>query len=121
MCEAHPILQTVFTNGLSTKNLFPQIVLEHTEPFVFIEQLPPGSGISHVFNRQKGSPLAQNQLLYRVSLYQGAGTIYAILEISHTALDAKTMRNIWPQIGQHYSRPGSIGKGRPFSGYVAWL
>ncbi|KEY73046.1 hypothetical protein S7711_06120 [Stachybotrys chartarum IBT 7711] len=123
LCKAHPILRTVFITGLSSEGAFQQIVLKHTEPLVSIEQVPAGcSDIGDLFSRQSRPPFEQAKPPHRMSLYTGLGSVvYAILEISHTAIDARTMRVIWEQIGQEYTRPSSISNGRNFSDYVAWL
>ncbi|MCJ1251300.1 hypothetical protein MMC30_008532 [Trapelia coarctata] len=123
LCETHPILRTIFTTGLSGEGAFQQIVLKHSEPSVSIEQMPADcSDITEVFKLQKRSPFAQTQPPHRLSFYKESGPpVYAILDISHTALDARTMRAIWEQIGREYSHRDSIAKGRSFSDYVAWL
>lgn len=115
----HPILRTVFTTEPSTESAFQQVVLRHTEPSVYVEQALSGLEISDMFNRQSGSPFPQNQPPHRLTLYHGIGTVYALLEINHTAVDARTMRVIWDQVGQEHSHQGTIGKGKKFSTYVA--
>lgn len=123
LCEAHPILRTIFTTGLSSKGAFQQIVLKYTEPSVVIEGIPTDCpDITEVFKHQKRAPFTHNQPPHRLSLYKGSGAaVFAILDISHTVLDARTMRAIWEQIGREYTRQDSISKGRSFSNYVAWL
>ncbi|PNY28935.1 Nonribosomal peptide synthetase [Tolypocladium capitatum] len=123
VCEAHPILRTIFTSELSGECAFQQIVLKHSEPSISIQQIPADcSGIIEVLKRQKRPQLAQTQPPHRLTLYTGSDpVVYAVLDISHTALDARTMQAIWEQIGRKYSHGGSIAKGRGFSDYVAWL
>ncbi|TPX07060.1 uncharacterized protein E0L32_011048 [Thyridium curvatum] len=123
LCKAHPVLRTIFTTGLSGDGAFQQIVLKHSEPSVSIEQMPVNcSDITEVFKNPKAAYYVQNQPPHRLSLYEGPGNVaYAILDISHTILDARTMRAIWENIGREYSYRKSIVKGRKFSDYVAWL
>jgi amino acid adenylation domain-containing protein len=123
VCNAHPILRTIFTNGLSGDSAFQQIVLKHTEPCVLLEKMPTGRlDIAQILNQHKVPCFSQTQPPHRLCLYTGPdNVVYSILDISHTVLDARTMRTIWEQIGREYSRRGSVAKGRSFFNYVAWL
>ncbi|KAF2725990.1 acetyl-CoA synthetase-like protein [Polychaeton citri CBS 116435] len=123
VCEAHPILRTIFIAGISGQSAFQQIVLKQVEPSVSSERMPADcTEIAEVLSRQTRLPSSQERPPHHLSLYQGPDSIvYAVLNISHAVVDARTMQAIWEQIGRAYSHGGSVTKGRNFSDYVAWL
>ncbi|KAI1431433.1 acetyl-CoA synthetase-like protein [Xylaria sp. CBS 124048] len=111
VCQAHPILRTIFTSGLSDQGAFQQIVLRHHDPSV------------SVIARQKRPSLDLAKPPHHLTLYRESASVgYAVLEISHTILDARTFQLIWSQIAQGYSLNYSgIAQGNNFSDYVSWL
>nr|QWC64747.1 XyaB [Xylariaceae sp.] len=124
VCQAHPILRTIFTSGLSDQGAFQQIVLRHHDPSVSVHQMPgDGSAISQVIARQKRPSLDMAKPPHHLTLYRESASVgYAVLEISHTILDARTFQLIWSQIAQGYSLNYSgIAQGNNFSDYVSWL
>lgn len=128
VCQAHPILRTIFTNGLSDQGAFQQIVLKNFVPSISVENMPVDrSTISQVMALQEKPPLDQKKPPHHLALYrESASVVYAVLDISHTIFDASTYQALWKNIGREYSRAGdrdsaNIVTGRPFSDYVVWL
>lgn len=92
VCQAHPILRTIFTTGLSDQGAFQQIVLKSFVPSISVKKMPVDrSTISHVVASQEKPPLDQKKPPHHLALYrESASVVYAVLDISHTIVDART-------------------------------
>jgi amino acid adenylation domain-containing protein len=128
MCEAHDILRTIFTTGLSDQSAFQQIVLKRYEPSIAFAKMPTDRmDISQVVETQEKHPLDPEKPQHHLTLYQdSASVIHAVLDISHTLADAKTFQDLWKTIGSLYTEmsrghTGTVSPGRPFSDFVIWL
>ncbi|KAH6953445.1 hypothetical protein DER45DRAFT_380302 [Fusarium avenaceum] len=127
-CQAHPILRTIFTTGLSDQSAFQQIVLKKCQPFVSVREMPTdGSTISAVVASQEKMPLNSKQPPHKLTLYrESASVIHAVVDVSHVLADAKTFQDLFHTIGLAYSKTVGggtpvVAPGRPFSDYVEWL
>lgn len=129
VCQAHPILRTIFTTGLSDQGAFQQIVLKSFVPSISVKQMPVDrSTISDVLASQEKPSLDQETPPHHLTLYrESASVLYAVLDISHTIIDAQTYQALCKNMAAEYShasdRNGAtiITTGRPFSDYVVWL
>ncbi|KAJ4397181.1 hypothetical protein N0V93_001405 [Gnomoniopsis smithogilvyi] len=131
VCQAHPILRTLFTSGLSDQGAFQQIVLKSFVPSISVEHMPVDSNtISQVIASQEKPPLDdQKAPPHHLAFYrESASVVYAVLDISHAIFDASTYQALWKNIAREYSRAAgsdcdstNIAPCRPFSDYVVWL
>lgn len=122
VCQAHPILRTIFTTGLSDQGAFQQIVLKSVAPSISVRPTPVGS-ISDVVASQEKPPFDLRKPPHHVTIYrESASVAYVVLDISHTIVDATTYQALCKHMGREYARGSTtITPGRPFSDYVVWL
>ncbi|KAF4457396.1 hypothetical protein F53441_669 [Fusarium austroafricanum] len=106
VCQAHPILRTIFTTGRSDQSAFQQISLKHSQPSISARQVPKdGSTISKMVESQQNTPLDPKQPPHHLTLYQEPGSVaYAVVDVSHTLADTKTFQGLFNTIRSVYSK-----------------
>lgn len=70
VCQAHPILRTVFISGLAKDGAFQQIILKRHEPPITVKQIPRnGPTASQVIEGSEHPPLDPMKPPHHLSLY----------------------------------------------------
>lgn len=125
VCQAHPILRTVFISGLAKEGAVQQIIFKRHEPSIPVKQIPRnGPTTSLVIESSEQPPLDPMKPPHHLTLYhESASVVYAVLDIINTAADARSLHAIWMQIAAGYPSGDSVPprQGRPCSDYVVWV
>ena len=122
VCNAHPILRTIFTSGSGMGSAFQQIVLKHVDPSLLIMKIPSGSNFATLLQNLERPRFTPKETPHRLSLCQETkSVIYAILDISHAILDVRTLHLIMEEFGQAYTHSGHLTKGHEFSEFIALM
>ncbi|KAH6989025.1 hypothetical protein BKA56DRAFT_710304 [Ilyonectria sp. MPI-CAGE-AT-0026] len=121
VCEASPILRTVFTSGLCDESAFQQVILKETVPCVSISTLNSDSDIHTMVRNLEKPSFNPAQPPNRLVVVQESSCIYAVIDITHAAMDAHAINLLCELLGQAYTGESFVPRGPDFADYVAWI
>lgn len=122
VCQAHPILRTVFTSGLDDVTAFQQIVLRETEPTIGQKVLEADLNISSFLKALPRPSIPQTAPPHVLTIVHSAvdSSTFVVFDIDHVIVDARTMHIISQHFTSAYQRPSQIPRGASFSDYISW-
>jgi amino acid adenylation domain-containing protein len=122
VCNAHPILRTVFASGIDDVHAFQQIVLRETEPMVLHKLLDDDLDILSFLHDHAKPSFPETTPPHCLTVVQGESgpSKYMVFDISHALIDTRTIVIIAEQLISAYQRSSQIPRGPNFRNYIDW-
>ncbi|KAK6836124.1 hypothetical protein PG987_006619 [Apiospora arundinis] len=118
VCQAQPILRTVFTDSASSSvSRFQQVILKKSEPRLKLVTNESETRNGHA-NAADANNLVPQHCLYLHSAPNKA--IRLSFHFNHALLDARSLFILFHQLGRAYTDPTQIRRGPNLSTYIQW-
>ncbi|CAK1362477.1 unnamed protein product [Cercospora beticola] len=117
VCQAHPMLRTIFANGISSTTAFVQIVLREAKATI-IHVKSDGNDEC----RELEYKLAPTDPSHRLQIraLPDSGEVNVVLEINPALADATALALISKHLAIAYNSPESLRKEDDFAKYLVW-
>ena len=124
LCDAEPILRTVFTTCKLTKeSAIQQVILKRANPSVscVADKVKDGNVASEKEGLEKPEFSASRPPHHLHLVKVSDSAVYTTLFINHALVDGRSLRLIGRKLGEMYASSNIIDRGPDVSKYMAWV
>ena len=113
----HPILRTIFVEGVNSKNLFLQVVMKTVDARILPLQCQTLQSL-----KDARKPTHENNLSYTMSYTESpSGGIFLRFDASHAIVDGSTMPLLMEEIHSSYEKRSRPAPGPQFGNFISHL
>ncbi|PPJ50406.1 hypothetical protein CBER1_06994 [Cercospora berteroae] len=114
VCQAHPMLRTIFANGISSTTAFVQFVLREAKPtIIHVKSEGDDDYREAEYNLEPTDPSHRLQV-------RALGEVNVALEINPALADAAALALIGKDLADASTSPQSLEKKETFAKYLVW-
>ncbi|GIZ46976.1 hypothetical protein CKM354_001007800 [Cercospora kikuchii] len=117
VCQAHPMLRTIFANGISSTTAFVQIVLREANPTIIHVKSEGNDEYREAeHNLEPTDPSHRLQ----IRALPDSGEVDVVLEINPALADAAALAMISKDLSNAYASPDNLIEEDSFAKYLVW-
>ncbi|KAF2209164.1 hypothetical protein CERZMDRAFT_100681 [Cercospora zeae-maydis SCOH1-5] len=117
VCQAHPMLRTIFAEGISATTTFVQIILKEAKPTIGHLKSDDDEDTWNV--NRVGEPTDPPHYLQLRTL-PDTGEVHVVLDISPSLADVAAITIIGDDLSRAYTNAEGLSKRADYSQYLAW-